>query len=779
MQFDGDLDSKAREIEDLKKTDEELTRQAAMRWADNQLDRFIPQPPFFLQIVGGIGKGKTTIILNLLREYQKYNVFKRVIYLSPSGLNDAKLRMFLTADNSNYEYTEANLSALMQEIKNDTAAENASMSGARNQATPADGSQGLSPQEIKRRIQVKVPPTLGAKDGLGVSGLAGPKARLKTKEDLAKEARSKVSNRTLIIADDATGSDITKRNSAFTDFLVSIRHQNTSVILCTHSNSSAAAQVRNITTAQILFEPGTGAELKSIAQDIGGISDKTVEAILNHVARTPHGSVLVDRKRPFRDRFIFNFRELLDPDAFIPAKEGGAKSDQIIRSGGFLPTPAQATAAEARFEQKGLLLQHEATRLNTGLTPAEKILQEKNAAAKRKRQVQSGARTHAAKRAEARTSLRQSTKKQQITDHSVAANSAIRSAVFQAQVASNLTQVARGGGVLDAKFQRGVARNAAIATGGRRGIGGRGRRGAGALGPLAQQLSENLETAAQLKREREAVAKDEEARKAAVAQEEKAAQERIPAAPPLPGNPKHLFQLALRNTKRGLNNVAAENRAALAQVNNALIEKEQAEILPDVEPETGVFSPKKLAEDEKKRVAKAKAEAAELEKARKKADAEVTAMNLVETQPDKDSSIPAPIEEAVRPVVKTSADSGSGDTLSKPNSSAQQGPAMNLQGVPEKSKDVQPMNQPSKGSADQPTTGGRRRGLASDAAPLDADNPLIKRRITSAPEVVSSRQSKRPGTIEEAPLDGETPRAKRQFTVAPLSNPESQVPLNS
>lgn len=619
MEFDGDLDSKAREIEDLKKSEDELIQQAAMRWADSQLDPHIPQPPFFLQLVGGIGKGKTTIILNLVREYQRVNTFARVIYLSPSGLNDAKLRMFLTADNSNMEYSEENLSELMQEIEEETAAASAARPGGADSATPASGSQGLSAAEVKQRIQRKVPPTLGESDGINSTGLAGVKDKIKTKEELAKEARKRVSNRTLIIADDATGSILTKRNSPFVQFLVSIRHQNASVILCTHSNSSLAAQIRNITTAQILFEPGTGTELKSLVQDIGGVSDKTLEGMLSHVAQIPHGFVMVDKKRPFRDRFILNFRELLDPHAFRPAKEGGPESEEMFRSGGFLPTPAQATAAERKFTQTGIDLQKEAIQLNTGLTPAEKILQEQNLAAKRKRRAQSGAKTEKFKRDQARTAIKQKGKKQTLHDRTVTATGAIRSAMYQQNSAARLTEPSRSGGVLDAKFQRGVARNNAIATGGRRGIGGRSRRGAGALGPLAQQLAENLETQAELKRQKDALTRDAEARDSEAASN-------IPEPPPLPGNPKHLFQLSLKQTKAGLNNVEAENRAQLAKNQQDIADKEAAEILPDVEPETGVFSPEKLAADQKQAEEKAKAQANELEKDEKRREAEVVPM---------------------------------------------------------------------------------------------------------------------------------------------------------
>lgn len=677
MEFDGDLDSKAREIEDLKKSEDELTQQAAMRWADSQLDPHIPQPPFFLQLVGGIGKGKTTIILNLVREYQRVNTFARVIYLSPSGLNDPKLRMFLTADNSNMEYTEENLTELMQEIEEETAAASAARPGGSDTATPASGSQGLSPAEVKQRIQRKVPPTLGAKEGINQTGLAGTKDKIKTKEELAKEARKRVSNRTLIIADDATGSILTKRNSPFVQFLVSIRHQNASVILCTHSNSSLAAQIRNITTAQILFEPGTGTELKSLVQDIGGVSDKTLESMLSHVAQIPHGFVMVDKKRPFRDRFILNFRQLLDPHAFRSAKEGGAEGEEMFRSGGYLPTPAQATAAERKFTEKGIFLQQEAIRLNTGLTPAEKILQEQNLAAKRARQVQSGAKTEKFKRDQARTAIKQKGKKQTLHDRTVTATGAIRSAMYQQNSAARLTSTSQPGGVLDAKFQRGVARNNAIATGGRRGIGGRGRRGASALGPLAQQLAENLEAQAELKRQKDALGRDQEARTAEAAAAEKAAQERIPVAPPLPGNPKHLFQLALKQAKAGLNSVEAENRAQLAKNQQDIADKEAAEILPDVEPETGVFSPQKLAADQKQAEAKAKAQADELAKDEKRREAEVVPMaevsdireddvpDLPPPPPPLSDSPPSPVAMSFDELAKTNVESTSGPQFGK------------------------------------------------------------------------------------------------------------------
>ena len=517
MEFDGALDIKAREIEDLKKSPEELTRQAAMRWADGQIDPLLPQAPFFLHIVGGIGRGKTTIILNMLREYQKYNTFCRVIYLSPSGKNDAKLRMFLTADNASFEYTEENLSKLIKEIEE----ENARLKGSKDNAVantpiPAAGAQGLSPQEIKRRIQAKIPPTLGGGKSAALSGLAAPKTAYKTKEDLAREARKKVSCRTLIIADDATGSILTKRNTFLTEFAVSIRHQDVSMIVCTHSDTSLSAQLRNIVTGQILFEPGSGRELKTLVEDVGGVSQDTLINILSHVQRVPHGFVFIDKKRPFQDRFILNFQNVIDPDAFDKDKKDKAtvegRSLQLFRSGGFLPTPSQATSAEAKFAQKAYALQQEATLLNRGLTPAEKILAEQNATAKREQQVRNSASTSTVKRAQNADIARAG--RRQVAEDAVRVTGAIRSAAFKRGATARLTSLSAVGGALDEKFHRGVSRNVAIATGGRRGIGGRGRRSSAALGPLAQQLEENIRLEQDLKRQRDQLSKDEEARKA-------------------------------------------------------------------------------------------------------------------------------------------------------------------------------------------------------------------------------------------------------------------------
>ena len=787
MEFDGDLDSKAREIEDLKKSEDELTQQAAMRWADSQLDPHIPQPPFFLQLVGGIGKGKTTIILNLVREYQRVNTFARVIYLSPSGLNDAKLRMFLTADNSNMEYTEENLTALMQEIEEETAAAAAARPGGSDTATPASGSQGLSPAEVKQRIQRKVPPTLGAKDGINQTGLAGTKDKIKTKEELAKEARKRVSNRTLIIADDATGSILTKRNSPFVQFLVSIRHQNASVILCTHSNSSLAAQIRNITTAQILFEPGTGTELKSLVQDIGGVSDKTLESMLSHVAQIPHGFVMVDKKRPFRDRFVVNFRELLDPHAFRSPKEGGAEGQEMYRSGGYLPTPAQATAAERRYTEKGIFLQHEAIKLNTGLTPAEKILQEQNVAAKRERQVKSGARTEAFKRAQTRTAIKQKGKKQSLHDRTVTATGAIRSAAYQQNAEARLTSASKPGGVLDAKFQRGVARNVAIATGGRRGIGRRGRRGAGALGPLAQQLAENLEREAELKRQRDQFSRDEEARQA----EARQAEFDQPIGPELPeevqlnnyakDNPPNMPEFPL-NAGGGVtpfrsppSQLSLDLKSAVTARRNKIIDNQKAAFSGSLQDELRASLPNRTEDDIFNQGEQVAFENQPLSQAEAAAEAAVEPMNVehdlredevpskqkgenlppLPPSPEPDPSPePEPIEEdqyVFEPVVESTSNGGNGASLAPPNPTSSQGPDF---GSKPAERNITPMSIQAPSGPAAKTVGLRRQRSGT----LQQDDPeAIKR---------SSRQLFSESQVEAV-----------QNAPPPLANPPPQIPL--
>lgn len=733
MQFDGDLDIKAREIEDLKRTPEELTRQAAMRWADGQIDPLLPLPPFFLQIVGGIGKGKTTIILNMLREYQRVNTFCRVIYLSPSGKNDAKLRMFLTADNSNFEYTEENLSKIIKEIEDENAELKGShQPGKETLPTPAGGSQGLSPQELKRRIQSKVPPTLGAGKSAALSGLAGPKDKLKTKEDLAKEARKKVSCRTLIIADDATGSILTARNSPFVKFLVSIRHMDASVILCTHSETSLSAQLRNIVTGVILFEPGTGRELKSIVDDVGGVSQETLLNILGHVQRVPHGFVFIDKKRPFRDRFVLNFKNVMDPDAFRAAGPKGTvegKTLELFRSGGFLPTPSQATASEAKFAAKAYQLQQEATLLNRGLTAAEKILEEQNASARRKERMVSASRSETAKQSVDDTIARNN--RQQRAADSIRVTSANRAAAFRASAAARLTQPARGGGVLDAKFQRGVARNVAIATGGRRGIGGRGRRNAAALGPLAQQLEENIKLQQELKSQKDALAKDEEARKAEAAATDFAPGEVGPFLPdetlinqhardnpppmpsgqltrptpglfPLRGQPSSILTDQVANAAKTFQERAAASRAeaqqaAGAAAHGALMNQIKNELPPPTED--SIFNATQQVAFEN----------APLTQADAAFEAQLKPMNEVDNEANDDpgeqegsskrheDEVPPPAAVPME-LAKPTPDSGSASVLSKTNPDASSGPALNGKAPPADT----PLNSGGSGANDKP-----------------------------------------------------------------------------
>jgi len=789
MQFDGDLDIKAREIEDLKRTPEELTRQAAMRWADGQIDPLLPLPPFFLQIVGGIGKGKTTIILNMLREYQRVNTFCRVIYLSPSGKNDAKLRMFLTADNSNFEYTEENLSKIIKEIEDENAElKGSSKSGAETLPTPAGGSQGLSPQELKRRIQSKVPPTLGAGKSAALSGLAGPKDKLKTKEDLAKEARKKVSCRTLIIADDATGSILTARNSPFVKFLVSIRHMDASVILCTHSETSLSAQLRNIVTGVILFEPGTGRELKSIVDDVGGVSQETLLNILGHVQRVPHGFVFIDKKRPFRDRFVLNFKNVMDPDAFRDAGPKGSvegKTLELFRSGGFLPTPSQATASEAKFAAKAYQLQQEATLLNRGLTAAEKILEEQNATAKRKRQLESSARSETAKQSLDESIAREN--KRQRANDSIRVTSANRAAAFRAASEARLTQPSRAGGVLDQKFQRGVARNVAIATGGRRGIGGRSRRTAAGLGPLAQQLEENIKLQQELKSQKDALAKDEEARKAEAAATQFAPGEVGPFLPdetlinqhardnppplpsgqlarptpglfPLRGQPSSILTDQVANAAKTFQERAAAQRAEVQQAagaaaHGALMSQLRNEL--PARTEDSIFNATQQVVFENAPITQADAAAA----------AAVEPMNVIDSEtkdeveqegPKKQDPVKVPLPPSPVP------DPEPMQGLSKPNSSASDGPSFG-KAVRE---DTTPLNAPTK-KPFGPVTTQFTAAPPPPTLPTTPDPPSLKRGRTRKKKQVSQ-------TLEES-----NQNIAREASAPPLNKPEAFNPLTA
>lgn len=529
MEFDGDLDIKARELEDRKKTPDQLTQQAAMRWADEQLDPLLPKPPFFLHIVGGIGKGKTTIILNMLKAYQKNNTFCKVYYYSPSGKSDPKLRMFLTSHNDSFEYTPENLDKTFGEIAEDNRKHSSSLKADGSTGpTPGSAAQNLTPQELKSRFEKKIPTRF--KDNLN-------KAKLpqKTKDDLATDARKKVSCRNLIIFDDATGSLITGRNTKYTKDLVSIRHDNTSIIMCTHSDTSLAHQVRNIVTTQILFEPGNDQELKNIAMDIGGIDVKQLGGILNHVRKVPHGFLLVDKRVPFQDRFVLNLKERLNPDAFIvPGSKQGRAADhnkdgipdapvELFRSNGYLPSSAPASKFEARYAAKGKALQQEAIRLNQGLLPAEKIMaqvQEKKRAKRLLSEQQAGA----LPRTEKLATLSRANKRAR-TDQEFKLPTMDRAVLFKQRGQEKVTELSRqdrtqskgaalNSGVLEAKFQKGVARNTAIATGGRRGFGGRGRRSAAAVGPMAQQLEEMIKMQQELKNAKDANLNDEKDRKA-------------------------------------------------------------------------------------------------------------------------------------------------------------------------------------------------------------------------------------------------------------------------
>lgn len=653
MEFDGDLDIKAREVEDLKKSNDDLTRQAAMRWADSQIDPMLPAPPFFIQIVGGIGKGKTTIILNMLREYQRVNTFCRVIYLSPSGKNDPKLRMFLTADNSNFDYTADNLNSIIKEIETDNAALKGTGAEAASGPTPAGGTKNLSVGQIKQRIQTKIPAKIGAGASAGLSGLAASAQHsMKTKEDLAKDARKKVSCRTLIIADDATGSILTKRDSPFVKFLVSIRHMDASVILCTHSETSLSAQLRNIVTGVVLFEPGTGREMKSIVDDVGGVSQETLTGVLSHVQRVPHGFVFVDKKRPFKDRFILNFKQALDPDFFdkSASKDKNDPNIQLFRSGGFLPSAGQASAMESKFADRAFQLQQEAMSMNRGLTPADKILREKNLDFKRKRVVQTEAVSSRAKRArvailELESRTRAATTAQKIPaalraqSHAAAQTANRLSLSFlpgvsdaklskktkkafakdpnkkAAMVQGAIAQGAAGySGVLNQRFAKGLSTNQALHTASFSRKGGRRSAGSAALGPLAAQLEDNIRLQQKMKNERDEWGKDQEARQAetkrseeakARAEDERIAlQAKLDLIPPAPPLPRQLskMDIALQQAaaKRGdgaLDRIRREGELTIAQQDKLAAQQTEEEAAAMMMRDRRIAAKREEAED--------------------------------------------------------------------------------------------------------------------------------------------------------------------------------------
>lgn len=366
------LDVLARAQREKDTDQEEILRRTSYQV---NLERFkrdwpeLPAPTFLVGISGQWGRGKTSIIIMLVRLWMVYDLFKDVILLSGSAKLDPKMD-FVPNTNKDMAYSPENLNQILNDIGKNKgkgthfdkikkalektrggagkAANAKSATATNSNSAPNSGRTMNGTQHRARRPQPKHRPGLAdAQDldesyvrslirrelrrngkGRSLREISAEQLQNMSEEGKAKFLRSMVTDKDLIIFDDSSGQPVLERGNPWYQVIVMLRHLGISALFAYHSWKQLGKPFRKQVSTNIVF-PCPPEEREAIGEgcDLGV---KAINLLLQAMGRLTHVYLVIhDRPEDQSRRYMLNFRVPLSAEDIARV----AKAEEaVIRS---------------------------------------------------------------------------------------------------------------------------------------------------------------------------------------------------------------------------------------------------------------------------------------------------------------------------------------------------------------------------------------------------------------------------------------------------------------
>lgn len=365
------LDTIARAEREKEVDAEEIVRRVAYKI---NLQRFkqdwpeLPAPTFLLGISGQWGRGKTSIIIMLIRLWMTYDLFNNVILLSGSGKLDPKMD-FIPNTNTDMSYSPENLNRILKDIgskkgsgshlakiqkvlegkgkggrsnanKKSPAAENSnsisnSGVGKRGKAGKTGRAAAPNPRKMLRGLEDVDMDSLAAvvrrqlhSGNRNLKEINLEQLDNMTDQQKAQFFRKMVTDKDLIFFDDSSGQAVLERGSPLYQVITMLRHLGISAGFAYHSWKQMGKPFRKQVSTNIVF-PCPPEEREAIGEGTE-LGPTAIGLLLQAMGRLPHVYLVIhDRPDDPSYRYLLNFRVPLSPQMI---SEVATREQAVVRA---------------------------------------------------------------------------------------------------------------------------------------------------------------------------------------------------------------------------------------------------------------------------------------------------------------------------------------------------------------------------------------------------------------------------------------------------------------
>ena len=269
----------------------------------------LPQHHFLLMLSAAKGKGKTTVIINMVKFYSGY--FHQVWICSPTVANDPKwkwlLKQQVLAENP-YKRQLGNL----QGGGGVGGAGRGGLTIVRN--APSNTREPVQKREVAYDGRIPKEHIMESLDDI-LPKLKEQNDKISALEDqFGQDAGIRMADRILVILDDQAGTFPQGKNNPISAFVFKHRHYNTSVMIATQQYHKVPKDIRANSDALIAYSTG-GKEMEDIYVDwTMDLPKKYWISLYNFATKNKaHSFIYFNRTLPMGEQIWVNFDEPIQP----------------------------------------------------------------------------------------------------------------------------------------------------------------------------------------------------------------------------------------------------------------------------------------------------------------------------------------------------------------------------------------------------------------------------------------------------------------------------------
>ena len=287
-----------------------LNRKALDHQCNNDENSFIPSSPFLMYVYGGIGSGKSSLLLNMLNDTKFYkHRFNKILILNSNYKNDLKWSSLIGKDI--LIPNKKLLLKIIQDKKKDILkliSQCGKNVNVKNQLLQNYDELLDQEEKIENTNYIKIEES-DFTDTLDLERLNQIKI---DQEYISEKYSPEYRDKYLVILDDLIHFKKKIRSEQFANFIISLRHINCCCAILSQGYRDIVKIVRTNAAVKIIFNIFSLNEMRIIFEE--NQPDMTFEEfqnMFNDIAQTPHSFIAINLLNGYRKKTIKNFKEFV------------------------------------------------------------------------------------------------------------------------------------------------------------------------------------------------------------------------------------------------------------------------------------------------------------------------------------------------------------------------------------------------------------------------------------------------------------------------------------